>query len=129
MGCVVALEALRISSAEATRANVLRAADRLGAGLREIQAAHPGWFTEIRQSGLVMGLVFAHAEGAKIVMRHLYELGVWAIFSTLDPRVLQFKPGTLIDADLCEELLALTGEAITRAAEEAATLAARDDAA
>lgn len=109
--------------------NDLRAMEAaLGAG-DVAAAAHPGWFTEIRQSGLVMGLVFAHAEGAKIVMRHLYELGVWAIFSTLDPRVLQFKPGTLIDADLCEELLALTGEAITRAAEEAATLAARDDAA
>jgi hypothetical protein len=38
-------------------------------------------------------------------MKHLYENGVWAIFSTLDPRVLQFKPGVLMTASLCEELL------------------------
>ena len=39
-------------------------------------------------------------EGAKFVMRHLYENGVWAIFSTLDPRVLQFKPGILLGPEL-----------------------------
>ena len=32
-------------------------------------------------------------------MRHLYENGVWAIFSTLDPSVLQFKPGILMTQD------------------------------
>jgi acetylornithine/succinyldiaminopimelate/putrescine aminotransferase len=40
-----------------------------------------------------------------IVSRHLYEHGVWAIFSTLDPRVLQFKPGLLLTPALAEELL------------------------
>ena len=38
-------------------------------------------------------------------MRHLYQNGVWAIFSTLDPSVLQFKPGVLITKALSEELL------------------------
>jgi hypothetical protein len=38
-------------------------------------------------------------------MRHLYRNGVWAIFSTLDPRVLQYKPGLLMTPELCEELL------------------------
>ena len=47
-----------------------------------------------------MGLEFDHPQGAKLVMRHLYENGVWAIFSTLDPRVLQFKPGILLGPDL-----------------------------
>ena len=35
------------------------------------------------------------------VMRRLYENGVWAIFSTLDPRVLQFKPGMLMTRPMC----------------------------
>ena len=47
-----------------------------------------------------MGLEFDHPEGAKFVMKHLYENGVWAIFSTLDPRVLQFKPGILLGPEL-----------------------------
>jgi hypothetical protein len=37
---------------------------------------------------------------------------VWAIFSTLDPRVLQYKPGILLTPDLCEELLERTEVAI-----------------
>jgi hypothetical protein len=44
---------------------------------------------------------------------------VWAIFSTLDPRVLQFKPGLLLTPDLCAELLDRV---------EVAIAAARDDA-
>ena len=52
-----------------------------------------------------MGLEFDHPQGAKFVMKHLYETGVWAIFSTLDPRVLQFKPGVLMTPSLSEELL------------------------
>jgi hypothetical protein len=63
------------------------------------------FFVVIRQCGVVMGLEFDYPEGAKPVMKHLYENGVWAIFSTLDPRVLQFKPGILMSTDLCEELL------------------------
>ncbi len=52
-----------------------------------------------------MGLEFAHPQGAKLVMRRLYEHGVWAIFSTLDPQVLQFKPGILATPQLCGEIL------------------------
>ena len=75
-------------------------ADRIRPGLRAIQALYPDWFVGIRQNGVVMGLEFDHPEGAKLVMRQLYENGVWAIFSTLDPRVLQFKPGILLDPGL-----------------------------
>jgi acetylornithine/succinyldiaminopimelate/putrescine aminotransferase len=74
-------------------------------GLEQIRDDNPDWFVGIRQDGLVIGLEFDHPRGAMIVSRHLYEHGVWAIFSTLDPRVLQFKPGLLLTADLAEELL------------------------
>jgi acetylornithine/succinyldiaminopimelate/putrescine aminotransferase len=66
---------------------------------------YPEWFTGIRQDGVVMGLEFAHPHGAKLVMRRLYEHGIWAIFSTLDPQVLQFKPGILMGPDLVDEVL------------------------
>lgn len=79
--------------------------DFVRAGLDEIQALYPDFFIGIRQHGVVMGLEFNDPEGAKPVMRRLYEHGVWAIFSTLDPSVLQFKPGILMTQDLCEDLL------------------------
>jgi acetylornithine/succinyldiaminopimelate/putrescine aminotransferase len=105
LGCVAALQTLEICSRPATRSMVHYIADLIGRGLRAIQASCPDWFTGIRQNGVVMGLEFAHPQGAKHVMRNLYENGVWAIFSTLDPRVLQFKPGILLKPELAEELL------------------------
>ena len=78
--------------------------DFIGAGLRQIQATYPDWFIGIRQNGVVMGLEFDDPQGAKYVMRHLYENGVWAIFSTLDPRVLQYKPGILLKPEIAEDV-------------------------
>ncbi len=73
----------------------------------------------------MLGLEFAHPQGAKLVIRHLYEHGVWAIFSTLDPRVLQFKPGLLLEPELVEELLDRTEVAIGAAAARRRGAAAR----
>jgi acetylornithine/succinyldiaminopimelate/putrescine aminotransferase len=58
------------------------------------------------------------------VMRELYENGVWAIFSTLDPRVLQFKPGLLLSRELCDEVLDRLDVAVDKA-RTAATVAHR----
>jgi acetylornithine/succinyldiaminopimelate/putrescine aminotransferase len=87
-------------------------------GLNRIQQTYPDWLVGVRQNGVVVGLEFDHPEGAKFVMRHLYELGVWAIFSTLDPRVLQFKPGILMPRDLCEDVLDRLEVAVGRARAE-----------
>lgn len=80
--------------------------------------SNPDFFTGIRQNGVIMGLEFNHPEGAKPVMKHLYRNGVWAIFSALDPRVLQFKPGVLMSQSLCEELLRRVDVAIAQARQE-----------
>jgi acetylornithine/succinyldiaminopimelate/putrescine aminotransferase len=114
LGCIAALKALEICNRPETRSMVHYISDLIGRGLREIQADFPDWFVGIRQNGVVMGLEFAHPQGAKYVMRHLYENGVWAIFSTLDPRVLQYKPGILLRPELCEELLDRTEVAIRK---------------
>jgi acetylornithine/succinyldiaminopimelate/putrescine aminotransferase len=112
LGCVAALKTLEISTRPEVRSAVHYIAATFTEGLTRIQRRFPDWFTGIRQDGLVMGLEFGHPEGAKPVMKRLYENGVWAIFSTLDPRVLQYKPGILLTPDLCEELLERTEVAI-----------------
>ena len=96
--------------------------DFIGQGLRRIQADYPDWLIGIRQNGLVIGLEFNDPQGAKFVMRHLYENGVWAIFSTLDPRVLQYKPGLLLKPEIAEELLDRTEVSICRAWAEVRSL-------
>jgi acetylornithine/succinyldiaminopimelate/putrescine aminotransferase len=121
LGCVAALKTLEITCRPEVRSMVHYIADLLGAGLARIQGLYPDWFTGIRQDGLVMGLEFAHPQGAQLVMKRLYEAGVWAIFSTLDPRVLQYKPGVLMPPALCDELLDRTEAAIGKAAADART--------
>ena len=105
LGCIAALKALEICSREETRSMVHYIADFVGRRLREIQSLYPEWFIGIRQHGVILGLEFSHPQGAKYVMKHLYENGVWAIFSTLDPRVLQYKPGVLLKPEVAEEML------------------------
>ncbi|MDX6569485.1 MAG: hypothetical protein QOH15_2063 [Gaiellales bacterium] len=119
LGCIVALKVLEICGRPEVRSMVHYIADRFGRGLRAIQELYPDWFTGIRQDGVVMGLEFDHPQGAKLVMRELYQHGVWAIFSTLDPRVLQFKPGILLNPELVDEVLDRTEVAIGRAFAEA----------
>jgi acetylornithine/succinyldiaminopimelate/putrescine aminotransferase len=105
LGCVAAIKTLEITSRPEVRSTVHYIADLFAHGLRRIQSDNPDWFVGIRQNGVVIGLEFDHPDGAKFVMRELYENGVWAIFSTLDPRVLQFKPGILLSRDVCEDVL------------------------
>lgn len=121
LGCIAALKCLEITTRPETRRGVHYIADTIGSGLSRIAAQHPQFFTGIRANGVIFGLEFPHPDGAKYVMRELYELGVWAIFSTLDPAVLQYKPGILMSPTLCEELLDRTGLAIERAGAAYAT--------
>ncbi|NBO27116.1 MAG: aspartate aminotransferase family protein [Actinobacteria bacterium] len=115
LGCIAALKTLEVCSREETRSMVHYIADYVGQRLAAIQATYPDWFVGIRQNGVILGLEFSHPQGAKYVMRHLYENGVWAIFSTLDPRVLQYKPGILLKPEVAEEMLDRTELAIGKA--------------
>lgn len=115
LGCVVSMKVLEICGRPEVRSMTHYIADRFQQGLRQIQEIYPDWFVGIRQDGVVMGLEFNHPTGAKIVMKHLYAHGVWAIFSTLDPRILQFKPGILLSPELVDEILDRTEVAIGKA--------------
>ncbi len=116
LGCIVALKVLELTTDARTIENVRARTAQFAMGLEEIRVAHPEWFVEIRQSGLVMGLRFAAPEGAKDVMVALHQRGVWAIFSTLDPRVLQFKPGLLVSEAEVEQILDALAAAVAATA-------------
>lgn len=106
LGCIAALKTLEITLRQETIANVDGVASRIRAGLDQIQADFPDLLTGIRQRGVIFGLEFAsHPQGAMAVMRELYRFGIWAIYSQLDPSVLQFKPGLLLTPEECDEIL------------------------
>jgi acetylornithine/succinyldiaminopimelate/putrescine aminotransferase len=105
LGCVVGLKVLEMLQRPEVVANVHAVAQFFAEGLSDIQGQNSDIFGGIRQKGVILGLEFNHPEGAVYASRALYEHGVWAIFSSLDKRILQFKPGVLLDAPLCEEIL------------------------
>lgn len=115
LGCLVAFKVLEMLERPAVAANVRSVTDFFAAGLAEMIDRHGDIFTGIRQKGLVMGLEFAGTDSAVSVSRALYEYGVWAIFSSLDKQVLQFKPGVLLTVDLCQEILDRFDAAMPRA--------------
>ncbi|MEV0640908.1 aminotransferase class III-fold pyridoxal phosphate-dependent enzyme [Streptomyces sp. NPDC050619] len=115
LGCAVAVKVLEITQRSDTRENVRRRIGQFAAGLADLRAELPHALTGIRQKGLVIGLEFG-ATGAKPVMAELYRQGVWAIFSTLDPAVLQFKPGLLLTERETDKILARLRDAVRKVA-------------
>jgi putrescine aminotransferase len=117
LGCIVALKVLEMLQRPAVVANVAAVTEFFADGMVEMMRRHGDIFSGVRQKGVVLGLEFDHPEGAVHVSRALYEHGVWAIFSSLDKRVLQFKPGVLLSVDLCQEILDRFDAAMPRARE------------
>jgi acetylornithine/succinyldiaminopimelate/putrescine aminotransferase len=115
VGCVVAIKVLEMLERPEIAANVRKVSDFFAAGLEAVRKRHGDIFTGVRQKGLVMGLEIAGVDGAVWASRALYENGVWAIFSSLDKRVLQFKPGILLTPDVCQEILDRLEAALPRA--------------
>jgi acetylornithine/succinyldiaminopimelate/putrescine aminotransferase len=108
VGCRVAQAVLDRTLDEATRANATHVAARLQTGLTELAARYPDWLVEVRQTGLVIGLRFAHAHGGMLMTGALLRAGVWAVYAGFAPSALQVKPGLLLsDGEVDRALHAL----------------------
>lgn len=118
LGCACALKVFEILNRPETKKNVDFVSSYLRDGLNKIQKNNADTFIGIRQNGTIMGLEFAGKQGAVSIMQHLYENGVWGIYSQLDPHVLQFKPGILCTAAYCDELLEKMEKGIKEARED-----------
>lgn len=113
LGCRVARAVLAITTRPETTTRVDTLASTFATGLADLAARHPEWLVEVRRTGLVIGLRFAHPLGGMLMTRACYEAGVWAMFAGFDRSMLQFKPGLLLsDAD-AGEVLARLEAAIT----------------
>jgi acetylornithine/succinyldiaminopimelate/putrescine aminotransferase len=104
LGCRVAQKVLEITTRPAVQTNVARLISVFESGLASIQQRQ-AYLTEIRQTGLIIGLRVDHPDGAAFLQQELYRLGVWAIASGFDQSVLQFKPGLLMDEGTAHTVL------------------------
>lgn len=119
LGCVVAREVLAMTRDVLPRVPDLERT--WSAGLTDLQRAHPEWLVEVRQTGVIVGLRFAHEAGGMLMTRLLYDEGVWAMFAGFDRSVLQVKPGLLMGAADITAVLAALDRAAT-VAERSLTL-------
>ena len=118
LGCVVAHKVIEMLQRPEIVTNVQTVTDFMAGMMREMMARHGDIFTGVRQKGVILGLeFFNHPEGAVGVSRALYEHGVWAIFSSLDKRVLQWKPGVLLTPETCLDIMERFEAAMPRARE------------
>lgn len=118
LGCACALKVFEILQRPETKQNIDFISKYLRDGLNDIMKDNQDTFIGIRQNGTIMGLEFAGPQGAIPVMQHLYNNGVWGIYSQLDPHVLQFKPGVLCTKEYCDELLEKMAYGIREAKED-----------
>jgi acetylornithine/succinyldiaminopimelate/putrescine aminotransferase len=118
LGCVVGCKVIEMLERPELSVNVQAVSTFMADKMRGMMERHGDIFTGVRQKGVVMGLEFGnHPEGAMHVSRALYENGIWAIFSSLDKRVLQWKPGLLLTPELCGEIMDRFEAAMKRARE------------
>ena len=106
LGCRVARTVLDITTRPETSLGVADLTRTFAEGLTGIRARHPEWLVGVDQTGLVIGLRFAHPMGGMLMTRACYEAGVWAMFANFDRSVLQFKPGLLMTGADAAEVLA-----------------------
>ena len=118
LGCVVGHKVIEMLRRPELVANVETVTNFMAESMREMMSRHGDIFTGVRQKGVILGLEFSnHPEGAVFMSRALYEHGVWAIFSSLDKRVLQWKPGVLLTEETCQDIMDRFDAAMPRARE------------
>lgn len=77
-------------------------------GFEQLQARYPETLVQVRQIGLMIGLVFPDDTCGPVMTKLLYDQGVLAIYANNDTRVLQFLPPLIIlDLEVEEVLGAL----------------------
>jgi putrescine aminotransferase len=112
VGCRVARAVLDVTTRASTSERVTALTALFATGLAGIAREHPQWLVEVRQTGLVIGLRFAHPQGGMLMTRACYDAGIWAMFAGFDRSVLQVKPGLLMSDGDAQEVLGRLGTAI-----------------
>jgi acetylornithine/succinyldiaminopimelate/putrescine aminotransferase len=113
IGCAVALAVLKATADAGFLKRVNELAQRFASGFEQLGARFPDALREVRQLGLMVGLVFPDEGCGPLMTKLLYEEGVLAIYANNDQRVLQFLP-PLVMTDLeAEEVLGALDRALT----------------
>lgn len=119
LGCAVALKTIEITHRPKTVEHVKALDAFYTKRFAELESAHPS-LVEVRHDGTIAGLKLqGENEPAVKFCKLLYDRGVWAIFSTLDKTVLQFKSGLLLPLEQADFVMSVIDDALGVLDEEA----------
>lgn len=118
IACYVAEKSLEITRRKETLVHVQELAEFFKDGFEKIMEEEP-FLVHVRQMGIIFGLVTDHPQGGMFLMRHLYENGLWAIVSSLDEAVVQFKPGLLLEMEDARKMLDILKVSLRQSREDA----------
>lgn len=92
IGCLAAMETLRISRQPEFLAHVHQLGDFMTSRLNTLRDQMPGLGLEVRGIGLMLGLAFKDETTALFMIKLLFDKGVYVVYAGNDPRVIQFLP-------------------------------------
>lgn len=112
VGCAVAQAVLELTADPAFLKRVGELAERFSGGFQQLQERYPETLVEVRQRGMMVGLVYPDETCGPMMTKLLYDEGVLAIYANNHQRILQFLP-PLITSDLeAEEILGALDRAL-----------------
>lgn len=112
VGCAVALKVLEITADPSFLKRVIELAGHLAEGLAFLKARYPETLVEVRQLGLMIGLVTPDETCGPLMTKLLFDEEVLAVWANNDARVLQFLPPLVMDDLEAEETLGAVDRAL-----------------
>lgn len=108
--CAAGLATLEVVQEEGLLDNATRVGDRLMAGLREIQAAHPEQIVDVRGVGMMIGVEFATPQLQMDVEQECFRRGLLVLGAGTS--VVRMSPPLVMTEDEADTGLRIFGEAV-----------------
>ena len=108
--CAAGIATLEVITSENLLANAADQGDFLISGLRELRQKYPGFITDVRGTGLMIGVEFRTAEEAEEVQRQAFERGLLVL--ECGERSIRISPPLVVSRAQASTGLQLLGEAM-----------------
>lgn len=114
LGCVVGLEVMELTEEAGFLERVQARAAQIATGLAALNRRHPGLLLEVRQLGMMAGLVTPNQGLGPLLSRAAIEEGLFCVYANNDRAVVQFLLPLVIEESECAEALARLERACQR---------------
>lgn len=110
-GCFAAMKVLEIVSDPEFLKNVEERGRWFGQEWEKLRETHSE-IREVRRLGMFMGIVFDSPETCLVLVRALFDRGIFAVYANNDRRVLQFLPPLIVTEEQSREIMDTVADAL-----------------